>query len=234
MVIFSKSSCCICHSIKKLIHGFGASPTIYELDELSNEQQLERELLSLGREPSVPAVFMGGELVGSSNEVMSLHLQGRLVQLLIQAGAIFVQVLDAKTASLYNFHQSSSSSQPTLNSLSLHHKHSSTIFPTMATVTALVAEKPMVIFSKSSCCICHSVKKLIHGFGASPTIYELDELSNGQQLERELLSLGREPSVPAVFIGGELVGGSKEVMSLHLQGKLVQLLIQAGAIFVQV
>ncbi|GMP99995.1 hypothetical protein CsSME_00047259 [Camellia sinensis var. sinensis] len=104
----------------------------------------------------------------------------------------------------------------------------------MATVTALVAEKPMVIFSKSSCCICHSIKKLIHGFGASPTIYELDELSNGQQLERELLSLGREPSVPAVFIGGELVGGSKEVMSLHLQGKLVQLLIQAGAIFVQV
>ncbi|CAL5357586.1 unnamed protein product [Camellia sinensis] len=97
MLIFSKSSCCIYHSIKKLIHGFGASPTIYELDELSNGQQLERELLSLGHEPSVPAVFIGGELVGGSNEVMSLHLQGRLVQLLIQAGAIFVQVLDAKT-----------------------------------------------------------------------------------------------------------------------------------------
>lgn len=90
----------------------------------------------------------------------------------------------------------------------------------MDTVTSLGAEKPVVIFSKSNCCISHSIKTLICSFGANPTVYELDELPNGQQLERELVALGRRPSVPAVFIGKELVGGSNEVMSLHLKGKL--------------
>ncbi|XP_028112031.1 monothiol glutaredoxin-S2-like [Camellia sinensis] len=97
---------------------------------------------------------------------------------------------------------------------------------------ALGAEKPVVIFSKSGCCFCHTIKILIHGFGASLAVYELDELPNGGQLERELLSLGCRPSVPAVFIGGELVGGSNEVMSLHIRGKLVQLLKKAKAIFI--
>ncbi|CAL5357585.1 unnamed protein product [Camellia sinensis] len=102
----------------------------------------------------------------------------------------------------------------------------------MATVSALGARNPVVIFSKSGCCICHTIKTLMYNFGASPAIYELDELPNGRQLEKELKALGRQPTVPAVFIGGELVGGSNEVMSLHLQRRLVQLLIQAGAIFV--
>ncbi|CAK9178045.1 unnamed protein product [Ilex paraguariensis] len=96
----------------------------------------------------------------------------------------------------------------------------------------LVADKPVVIFSKSSCCMCHTIKSLICSFGANPTIYELDELPNGQQIERALKASGREPVVPIVFIGEKLIGGSNEVMSLHVQGKLVPLLIEARAIWV--
>ncbi|KAM7489990.1 hypothetical protein LguiB_027474 [Lonicera macranthoides] len=101
----------------------------------------------------------------------------------------------------------------------------------MAMVTRLGAEKPVVIFSKSSCCMCRSIKSPICGFGANPTVYELDELANGQQMERELKALGwRKPNVPAVFIGEELIGDTKETMSLQIQGKLVPLLKQAKAI----
>ncbi|KAM7495909.1 hypothetical protein LguiA_020323 [Lonicera macranthoides] len=98
-------------------------------------------------------------------------------------------------------------------------------------VTRLVAENPVVIFSKSTCCMSHTIKTLISSFGANPTVYELDELPNGQQMERELRAMGRKPSVPAVFIGRELIGGANEIMSLHVQGKLPQLLINAGAIW---
>ncbi|KAH7836118.1 hypothetical protein Vadar_032917 [Vaccinium darrowii] len=101
----------------------------------------------------------------------------------------------------------------------------------MDTVTSLGAKKPVVIFSKSTCCMSHSIKTLISSCGAKPMVYELDELSNGQQLERELVALGLCPSVPAVFIGNELVGGSREVMRLHLEGKLVQMLRKAKAIW---
>ncbi|KAM0027919.1 putative thioredoxin-disulfide reductase [Helianthus debilis subsp. tardiflorus] len=101
----------------------------------------------------------------------------------------------------------------------------------MAIVTRLVKDRAVVIFSKSSCCICHSIKTLICSFGANPTVYELDERPDGQQIEKELIALGCTPCVPAVFIGQELVGGSNEIMSLHLKGKLVPMLIKERAIW---
>lgn len=102
----------------------------------------------------------------------------------------------------------------------------------MDTVLKLGAEYPVVIFSKSSCCMCFSIKTLICNFGANPTVYELDELPTGQQMDKELKALGRKPSVPAIFIGKELIGGPDEVMSLHVKGQLVPLLLKAKAIWV--
>ena len=37
------------------------------------------------------------------------------------------------------------------------------------------------------------------------------------------------PTVPAVFVGGDLVGGTNRVMALHLAGELVPMLMNAGA-----
>ncbi|XP_011033594.1 PREDICTED: monothiol glutaredoxin-S6-like [Populus euphratica] len=102
----------------------------------------------------------------------------------------------------------------------------------MDAVNVLIQEKPVVIFSKSSCCMSHSVETLIRGFGANPTVYDLDRIPNGQQIERALMQLGFRQSVPAVFIGQQLVGNERNVMSLHIQNQLVPLLIQAGAIWI--
>ncbi|KAK6164761.1 hypothetical protein DH2020_001625 [Rehmannia glutinosa] len=105
-------------------------------------------------------------------------------------------------------------------------------FPMDAVMKRMTADKPVVIFGKSTCCMSHTIKTLICSFGANPTIYELDEMPNGQQLERALVgALGRRPSFPAVFIGQELVGGADEVMSLHVKGELVPLLKKAKAIW---
>ncbi|KAL9435737.1 hypothetical protein AB3S75_021912 [Citrus x aurantiifolia] len=101
----------------------------------------------------------------------------------------------------------------------------------MDMVTRMVNEKPVVIFSKSECCICFSIQTLICGFGANPTVYELDQIPNGPQIERALLQLGCQPTVPAVFIGQRLVGGPNQVMSLHVQNELGPLLVRAGAIW---
>ncbi|KAK4732217.1 hypothetical protein R3W88_025205 [Solanum pinnatisectum] len=101
----------------------------------------------------------------------------------------------------------------------------------MESVKKMVAEKPVVMFSKSKCCMCHTIKTLISSFGANLTVYELDELPNGLQVERALLMLGLRPSVPAVFIGQELIGGANEIMSLHLEGNLVALLMKAKALW---
>ncbi|KAL8192141.1 hypothetical protein R6Q57_028003 [Mikania cordata] len=101
----------------------------------------------------------------------------------------------------------------------------------MSTVKRLVADNPLVIFSKASCSISHSIKTLIRNFGANPTVYELDEITNGELVEAELLGLGCSPSVPVVYIGKKMVGGANEVMSLNMRNQLKPLLIKANAIW---
>ncbi|XP_014495486.1 monothiol glutaredoxin-S6 [Vigna radiata var. radiata] len=95
----------------------------------------------------------------------------------------------------------------------------------------LIAEKPVVIFGKSNCVMSHTVKALIRSFGANLAVIEVDKMPSGQQVERALLQLGCRPSVPAVFIGQEFIGGADEVIKLNVQNKLAQLLLKAKAIF---
>ncbi|PON96635.1 Glutaredoxin-like [Trema orientale] len=102
----------------------------------------------------------------------------------------------------------------------------------MAIIESLVGVKPVVIFSKTSCSMCHSVKSLIKNYGANVTEYELDEIPNGQLIERELLQLGCQPSVPAVYIGQKFIGGTDRIFTLQLNNELVPLLIQAKAIWI--
>ncbi|XP_061989415.1 monothiol glutaredoxin-S2-like [Rosa rugosa] len=102
----------------------------------------------------------------------------------------------------------------------------------MEAVTKMVSERPVVIFSKSSCCMCHSIKTLLCDFGVNPAVHELDEMQGGREIEQALSRLGCNPSVPAVFIGGELVGGANEIMSLHLKRSLIPMLKHVGALWV--
>ncbi|KAH1107182.1 hypothetical protein J1N35_010950 [Gossypium stocksii] len=101
----------------------------------------------------------------------------------------------------------------------------------MDRVRELASKKAAVIFTKSSCCMCYSIKTLFYELGASPAIHELDEDPYGRDMERALRALGCDPSVPAVFIGGRFVGSSKDVISLHVDGSLKQMLKDAKAIW---
>ncbi|KAL9228152.1 hypothetical protein vseg_003762 [Gypsophila vaccaria] len=102
----------------------------------------------------------------------------------------------------------------------------------MDSVNYLVSQNAVVIFTKSSCCMSHSVIQLISSYGANATVYQLEDLPNGQEVEMALQRLGLSPSVPAVFIGQKFVGGAKEMISLQVQGRLTPILKEAGAIWV--
>ncbi|KAI4365684.1 hypothetical protein MLD38_021649 [Melastoma candidum] len=101
----------------------------------------------------------------------------------------------------------------------------------MDKVRDLSSKKAAVIFTKSSCCMSHSIKSLFYELGASPAIHELDQDANGKEMEWALRALGCSPSVPAVFIGGRFIGSSKDIISYHLEGSLKQMLIDAKAIW---
>ncbi|KAL2936742.1 Glutaredoxin-C1 [Bienertia sinuspersici] len=85
--------------------------------------------------------------------------------------------------------------------------------------------------------------------------HELDEMPEGNEIDKALQRLGQVPSVPALFrkkkkkhqqfqpigqvpsvpalfVGHKYVGGTKEIISLQVQGRLVPLLREAKAIWV--
>ncbi|XP_017645310.1 glutaredoxin-C6-like [Gossypium arboreum] len=101
-------------------------------------------------------------------------------------------------------------------------------------IRRLISEHPLIIFSRSFCCMCHVMKKLLVTIGVHPTVIELDD--------HEFASLPRSPShdtlissqnlSPAVFIGGTCVGGLESPVALHLSGHLVPKLVEVGVLLV--
>ncbi|CAO2831946.1 unnamed protein product [Amaranthus hypochondriacus] len=95
-------------------------------------------------------------------------------------------------------------------------------------VTRIASERGVVIFAKSSCCLCYAVNILFQELGATPFIYEVDKDPEGKEIEKVLMKLGSQSALPVVFIGGKLMGSTNEIMSLHLAGQLVPLLRPHG------
>ncbi|XP_004495992.1 monothiol glutaredoxin-S9 [Cicer arietinum] len=94
----------------------------------------------------------------------------------------------------------------------------------MEKVMRLATEKGVVIFTKSSCCMCYAVNILFRELGVFPVVHEIDKDPEGKEMEKAITKLGCNAPVPAVFIGGKLVGSTNEVMSLHLSGSLTPLI----------
>lgn len=99
-------------------------------------------------------------------------------------------------------------------------------------IERMAAENAVVIFSMSSCCMCHAIKRLFCGMGVNPTVHELDLHPTGSDLHAALSALlGTSSALPVVFIGGKLVGAMDRVMASHINGTLVPLLKDAGALW---
>ncbi|ESW16552.1 hypothetical protein PHAVU_007G165900 [Phaseolus vulgaris] len=94
----------------------------------------------------------------------------------------------------------------------------------MEKVIRLATDKGVVVFTKSSCCLCYAVNILFRELGVNPVVHEIDKDPEGKEMEKALTRLGCPAPVPAVFIGGTLVGSTNEVMSLHLSGSLTKML----------
>ncbi|GAA0147813.1 hypothetical protein Leryth_023526 [Lithospermum erythrorhizon] len=95
-------------------------------------------------------------------------------------------------------------------------------------IQRLIMENPLIIFSKSSCCMCHVMKRLLATIGVHPTVIELDDDEIGEANMAGEGGGGGGP--PAVFIGGTRVGGLESLVALHLSNQLVPRLVEVGAL----
>ena len=100
----------------------------------------------------------------------------------------------------------------------------------LAKAKEIVASAPVVVFSKTYCPFCTSVKQLLAQLGASFKAIELDVESDGSELQSALAEWTGQRTVPNVFINGKHIGGCDDTVALNNGGKLVPLLTEAGAI----
>ncbi|XP_028398419.1 glutaredoxin-like [Dendronephthya gigantea] len=89
----------------------------------------------------------------------------------------------------------------------------------------------VVVFSKTYCPHCKSVKKIFSDVGLKDfLVIELDTRDDGGEIQDILLGITGAKTVPRVFIGGESIGGSSDTTALQSKGQLVPKLKSAGAL----
>ncbi|ONM51372.1 glutaredoxin-C9 [Zea mays] len=126
---------------------------------------------------------------------------------------------------------------PTTTTMVAAAPHSASALAVYERVARMAGGNAVVVFSASGCCMCHVVKRLLLGLGVGPTVYELDQMAagggGGREIQAALAQLlpPGQPPLPVVFVGGRLLGGVEKVMACHINGTLVPLLKQAGALW---
>ncbi|KAF6997578.1 hypothetical protein CFC21_013786 [Triticum aestivum] len=90
-------------------------------------------------------------------------------------------------------------------------------------VRRAVAESPVLVVGRRGCCLSHVVERLLQGLGVNPAVHEVAD-------EAELAAAA-VVALPAVFVGGRLLGGLDRLMAVHISGELVPILKDAGALW---
>ena len=94
----------------------------------------------------------------------------------------------------------------------------------LSEIQRTVAGQPAVVFSKSSCEESLECKRLFDAIAQPYVACEIDQRSDGEEVEAALLSLTQGRALPNVFVRGQLLGGSAEMQEAAATGLLEELL----------
>lgn len=83
-----------------------------------------------------------------------------------------------------------------------------------------------MVYSKTYCSYCSNTKKLFATkFSKNDVkVIELDQLSNGSDIQKILALMTGQRTVPSVWVKGEFVGGNDNTVGLFQSGKLTEML----------
>lgn len=82
----------------------------------------------------------------------------------------------------------------------------------------------VVVFSKSFCPFCKKTKKLMTKLEIDATVFELDKMDDGADIQEALAEMTGQRTVPNVFIKGEHLGGNDDTQKAAKSGKLQEML----------
>ncbi|GKY90684.1 glutaredoxin [Mayamaea pseudoterrestris] len=83
----------------------------------------------------------------------------------------------------------------------------------------------VVVWSKSSCGYCARTNQLFQSMpNVDLVIHQLDQRSDGSQIQAVLQQMTKQGTVPNVFVNNQHVGGNSDVQAAHKNGSLQKLL----------
>merc|ERR1719422_2941930 len=84
-----------------------------------------------------------------------------------------------------------------------------------------------MVFSKTTCPFCTKIKQLFDSLKFKYEVLELDQISDGAEIQAALAEKSGQRTVPNVYINGEHVGGCDDTLKLHSENKLLSM-VQKG------
>lgn len=106
-------------------------------------------------------------------------------------------------------------------------KSSSTLSATSEAISAIInssiSEHSVMIFSKSYCPFCTKAKNVFESLNIKYGSMELDKISDGAEIQSELLSMTGQRTVPSVWINTKHIGGCDDTLKLYSEGKIQEM-----------
>jgi len=103
-------------------------------------------------------------------------------------------------------------------------------------VERTIADQPVVMFALEWCEFCWSVRKMFaeagipfHSVDLDSVAYQKDDL--GGDMRVVLRNKTGAPTIPQIFVGGELIGGATEAFDAFNDGSLQKRMTQSGVDF---
>jgi glutaredoxin 3 len=94
-------------------------------------------------------------------------------------------------------------------------------------MSSLITFPQVVIFSKSYCPYCIKTKQTFSGpvgQGHQVKVFELDMMDNGGEIQKTLLQMTGQRTVPSVWVKGQHLGGNDDTQRAAASGKLQAML----------
>ena len=97
-----------------------------------------------------------------------------------------------------------------------------------SSIQSEIDNNKVMVFSKSYCPYCVNAKQLLQSKGIAFKAIELDQVSNGADIQNTLQKMSGQRTVPNIYINRQHVGGCSDLVAANDNGKLKQMCDAAG------
>lgn len=242
VVVFSKPWCPFCRKAMEALSRAGLSEQsdkllVIDLSKHSNSQDIQSTLQKMTGRRTVPNVFVGGKSIGGGDETHAFQQSGKLVPMLVEAGALGDHNDAEKAEKQRKMQQDKKEAVETKNKPpTTRHSSSESESCDLSSeecIREIVNKYPILLFSLSWCPECKQTLQLLSRMGIDDHeihIIDLDDYKEvALNIRAHMKTLSGRRSVPNLFVGGENFGGFQKTFELRETGELAAKFAAVGA-----